>query len=151
MFGSDEKIDALNSILISIIDRRIPTKVIKSKFKDRVWFNDDCRQAYNDKQTAYKLWSRNRSQLCWDNFVRVRSEANIVYAAAEADYRQHLKFSLSGVSQPHKWWSTLKNFLFGVDSALPPLRKADGSVAFDPSIKARNYFPYRQSFCCRIT
>ena len=135
MFGSDEKIDALNSILISIIDRRIPTKVIKSKFKDRVWFNDDCRQAYNDKQTAYKLWSRNRSQLSWDNFVRVRSEANIVYAAAEADYRQHLKFSLSGVSQPHKWWSTLKNFLFGVDSALPPLRKADGSVAFDPSIK----------------
>ena len=78
----------------------------------------------------------------------MRSEANIVYAAAEADYRQHLKFSLSGVSQPHKWWSTLKNFLFGVDSALPPLCKADGSVAFDPSIKARILSEVFQSKQC---
>ena len=112
VFRSEDKVGALNSVLINIINRRIPTKVIMSKFKDKVWFDDDCRRAYNDKQTAYKLWAQNRSTLCWDNFVRVRSEANIVYAAAEADYRQHLKNNLSGISQPHKWWSTLKNFFW---------------------------------------
>ena len=48
-----------------------------------------------------------------------------------------MKSTLSGASQPHKWWSTLKNFIFGVDSALPPLRRSDGSVTFDPSIKAQ--------------
>ena len=136
IYNSNTRIGALNSSLLNIINCRIPTKVIKSRLKDKVWFNDDCRRAFHEKQTAYKLWSRNRSQFCWDNFVRIRSETQLVYASAELNYREHLQSTLASASQPHKWWSALKSFLFGVESALPPLRKEDGSVAFDPAVKA---------------
>ena len=137
IYSSNNQIESLNSALLNIISRRIPTKVIKNRLKDKAWFNDDCRRAFNNKQTAYKFWSQNKSQFCWNNFVIARTEAQVVYASAEAEYRRHLQNTLSGASQPHKWWSTLKSFLFGVESALPPLRKADGSITFDPNIKAQ--------------
>ena len=44
--------------------------------------------------------------------------------------------SFSTAMHPHKWWSTLKTFLFGVNSSLPPIRTDDGSVTYDPSKKA---------------
>ena len=36
----------------------------------------------------------------------------------------------------HKWWSTLKTALFGVDVAVPPILKPDGSLAHCPKEKA---------------
>ena len=47
-----------------------------------------------------------------------------------------MRVILGNARQPHKWWSTLKSSLFGMDSFLPPLRKTGGDLEFDPGRKA---------------
>ena len=38
-----------------IIVRRIPSRVIKFRIKDKAWFNEDCKRANLAKQEAYQL------------------------------------------------------------------------------------------------
>ena len=131
-----DMVSSLTDTLTNIIGERIPTRILKFRTKDKAWFNDDCRNAYNEKQSAFHLWSNNKSDLCWRNFTRLRAEAQTIYDAAEREYNNSIKETLSSTDQPHKFWSTLKSALFGVDSSMPPLLKADGSVAHCPKEKA---------------
>ena len=41
-----------------------------------------------------------------------------------------------GTTNSHKWWSTLKTALFGVDVTVPPLLRPDGSLTHCPKEKA---------------
>ena len=58
IFNSNDPVSALNTCLIEILRRRVPSKIIKSRLKDKAWFDNDCKRAYNDKQAAYHLWRR---------------------------------------------------------------------------------------------
>ena len=44
--------------------------------------------------------------------------------------------TLIGTTNSHKWWSTLKTAVFGVDVAVPPLLRPDGSLTLCPKEKA---------------
>ena len=89
------------------------------------------------KQEAYQLWRRNRSDITWNNYVNLRNTAQETYAAAEKDYNDQLSETpLSGTTDSHKWWSTLKTALFGVDVAVPLLLRPDGSLTHCPEEKA---------------
>ncbi|KAK3894304.1 hypothetical protein Pcinc_001927 [Petrolisthes cinctipes] len=145
---SDDPVSSLNNSLLEILNRRVPSKLIKSRIKDKAWFDDDCKRAFNNKQAAYHRWRRGRNQLLWDDYIHLRSVAQRVYSNAERDYNSHLQEVLAGATQPHKWWASLKASLFGIDSSMPPLRDSDGSVSFDPLIKANmlsNIFIGKQS------
>ena len=97
--------------------------MIRFRIREKVWFNDECRRAYSDKQQAYKLWSRDKkSRTLQTNYTRLRSRAMHIYAEAELEYNNSLKTSLTNASCSHKWWSTLKKSQFGSESSLPPLR-----------------------------
>ena len=133
IYNASSPIDELNSVLDAILSRRVPTRIIKRRMRDKAWFNGACVDAFNNKQDAYRLWSRNRSRTLWDNYVRQRRRAQSVYSDAQQEYNNSLRVSLSGETQSHRWWSSLKSFLFGVDTALPPIRRNDGSLAYDPS------------------
>lgn len=148
IFKSDDPVQALNTSLLDILHRRVPSRIIRSRIKDKAWFNNDCRRAFDNKQTAYHLWKRNRTPLLWENYVTLRAQAQRVYSAAERDYNLHLQEILAGATQPHKWWASLKSSLFGIDSSMPPLSNSDGSVSFDPERKANifsNVFISKQS------
>ena len=136
IYRNDDVASCLNDHLVNIIERRVPSRILRFRVKDKAWFNDECRRAYNEKQSAYRLWSNNRSDLCWRNFTRLRAEAQSIYDAAERDYNNSVKETLSSTNQPHKWWTTLKTALFGADSTMPPLRKADGSITYCSKEKA---------------
>ena len=136
IYNSPCPITALNSRFLDMKRRYVPMKVLKARSHDKAWFNDQCRQAYRDKHTAYNLWSDNRSRLCWENYVEMRNSANNIYKAAEEQYNTHLKDVLAGASQPHTWWSALKSSLFGVEPSIPPLLKPDGSITYNPLDKA---------------
>ena len=133
IYKSPDPAIELNNILSSIIDRRVPTKTIRRRLSDKAWFNEDCVNAFNDKQSAYRLWTRNRSRLLWDNYVQQRRHAQYVFGIAHTEYNNGIRESLLTASHPRKWWSTLKTFLFGVNTSLPPIRTEDGSVTADPS------------------
>ena len=61
-------------------ERFVPTKMIHVRNKDKPWFNDDCRLAFDIKQGAHIWWTRERSRVNWDEFVHYQSRANAVYA-----------------------------------------------------------------------
>ena len=77
---------------------------------DKAWFDDECRSAYQDKQEAYGLWSRNRSPLLWENFERLWDHTETVYVNAQTDYNNRIRASLADEAQPMKWLSSLKEF-----------------------------------------
>ena len=52
-----------------VVERFVPTKVIHVCNKDKPWFNEDCRFAFDIKQRAHLLWTRDRSRVNWDEFV----------------------------------------------------------------------------------
>ena len=80
--------------------------------------------------------------------MQLRSAAQEVYAFAEREFNHGIKETLLGATQPHKWWSTLKSALFGVDDGMPPLLKPDGSLTHCPKEKGTlfaNVFDGKQS------
>ena len=53
-----------------------------------------------------------------------------------------------GITQSHKWWSTLKSALFGNKDGMPPILKPDGSLTHCPrekSVLFSNVFDEKQS------
>ena len=58
IYRAESPIDALNNVLLEISNRRIPTRILRSRSGDKVWFNDECRRVQREKQDAYGIWSR---------------------------------------------------------------------------------------------
>ena len=148
IYRHDNVVDCLNSHLTPIIERRVPSRTLHLRIKDKSWFNDDCRHAYHLKHEAYNLWRRNQSHFTWQNYVTLRAEAQTIYAQAEKVYNDGLKNVLSETHDAHKYWSTIKSALFGVDVTIPPLLKHDGSLTHNPKEKAEllaNIFDSKQN------
>ena len=131
-----DPISSLGPALLSIIERRVPSCILQFRMKDKSWFDDDCRRALQEKQEAYFYWRHNRSDFTWDNYTRLRAQAQAVYVSAERNYNEGIREKLLGVVNPHRWWSTFKSALFGVDQTGPPLLKPDGTLAYCPKEKA---------------
>ena len=51
--------------------------------KDKPWFNDHCRRAFDLKQEAHLRWTGDRSQVNWEEFVRCHVRANEIYSEAK--------------------------------------------------------------------
>ena len=132
MYHLEDTIEPLNAAFVELIDRHIPSRVTTFRNKDKAWFNDNCRRAFLEKQEAFNLWRRNKSDFTWNNYVRLRSDAIEVYKVAEREYNRGVKETLENAVQSHKWWGTLKSALFGIDDGMPPLLKPNGSLAYSP-------------------
>ena len=116
--------------LFLVVERFVPTKVICVNNKDKPWFNNDCRLAFDIKQEAHLRWTRDRSRVNWDEFVHYQRRANAVYAEAMSQFSVRSRNVLMNGQCPHQWWSTLKSAVFGSssDSPLPPLIGAGGGL-----------------------
>ena len=51
--------------------------------KDKPWFDDQCRHAFDLKQEAHLRWTRNHSQVNREEFVRCHVSANGTYSEAK--------------------------------------------------------------------
>ena len=69
VYNSLNPVSELNKVITSLIDRRVPSKVIKHKVNDKALFNEDCVNAFHNKQNAYRLWSQNRSLYLWEEYA----------------------------------------------------------------------------------
>ena len=96
--------------------------------KDKPWFDDQCRHAFGLKQDDHLRWTRDRSRVNWDEFVRCQVRANETYSEAKRQFSDRNGDVLINVQSPHKWWSTLKSAVFGSNSSLPPLVSEGGGM-----------------------
>ena len=69
IWSADNPVERLNVHLSLLVERVIPTKVIRERIKDKLWFNGDCRRAFYLKKEAHLQWIRDRSPVNWDEFV----------------------------------------------------------------------------------
>ena len=118
----------MNEHLSLLAERYVPTKIIRVCNKDKPWFDDLCRRAFDLKQEAHLRWTRDRSQVNWEEFVRCQVRANEAYSEAKHQFSVRNIDALINVHSLHKWWSTLKSAVFCSSSSLPPLVGPGGGL-----------------------
>ena len=99
---SDDPIEVLNEHLSLLVGRYVPTKVIRVRNKDKSWFDDQCRHAFNLKQEAHLRWTRDRSRVNWEEIVRCQVRANETYSEAKSQFSDRNMDVLMNVESPHK-------------------------------------------------
>ena len=116
--------------------------------KDKPWFDDQCRHAFGLKQEAHLWWTRDRSRVNWEQFVRYQVRANETYSEAKRQFSDRNRDVFMNVQSPRKWWSTLKSAVFGSSSSLPPLVSEGGGLVCESVGKAdllSDHFDSKQS------
>ena len=113
IWSADNPADWLIVHLSLLVERFVPTKVIRVRNKDKPWFNDDCRRAFYLKQEAHLRWTVIAFPVNWDEFVHYQRRANAVYAEAMRQFSARSRDVLMNAQCPHKWLSTLKSAVFG--------------------------------------
>ena len=57
IWSADNPVEKLNVHLSLLVERFVPIKAIRVCHKDKPWFNDDCRHAFDLKQEANLRWT----------------------------------------------------------------------------------------------
>ena len=119
---SDNHVEVLNEHLSLLVSRMT---------------NDDqCRHAFSLTLEAHLRWTRDRSRVNWEEFVRCQVRANETYSEAKRQFSDRNRDVLIDVQSPHKWWSTLKSAVFGSSSSLPLLVSEGGGLVCESVSKA---------------
>ena len=103
IWSSDNPVEVLNEHLSILVGRYVPTKIIRVRNKDKPWFNDLCRRAFDLEQEAHLRWTRDRSRVNWEEFVRCHVRANETYSEAKHQFSVRNIDVLMNVQSPHKW------------------------------------------------
>ena len=80
-----------------LVERFVPTNVIRMCNKNKPWFNDDCWLAFDIKQDSHLQWTR----VNWDEFVYYQRRANAVYAEAMRQFSVRSRDVLMNSQCPH--------------------------------------------------
>ena len=78
--SDDNPVERLNVHLSLLVERFVPTKVIRVRNKHKPWFDVDCRLAFDIKEGAHLRWARDRSRVNRYEFVHYQRRVNSVYA-----------------------------------------------------------------------
>ena len=65
--------EVLNEHLSLLVGSYVPTKIIRVRNKDKPWFDDQCRRAFDLKQEAHLRWTRDRSRVNLKSLFPVKS------------------------------------------------------------------------------
>ena len=104
IWSSDNPVDVLSEHLSQLVGRYEPAKIIRVRNKDKPWFNDLCRRAFDLKQEAHLRWTSDRSQVNWEEFGHCQVRANETYLEAKHQFSVRNIDVLMNVQSPHKWW-----------------------------------------------
>ena len=68
-WSADNHVEILNVHLSLLVERLVLTKVIRVRNKDKSWFYDDCRRAFDVKQEAHLRWTRDRARVKMSSYI----------------------------------------------------------------------------------
>ena len=133
---ADNPVEVLNEHLSLLVGRYVPTKVIRVRNKDKPFFYDQCRHAFGLTQEAHLQWTRDRSRVNWEEFVRCQVKANETYSESKRQFSDRNRAVLMNVQSSHKWRATRKSAVFGTSSSLPLLVSEGGGQVCESVGKA---------------
>ena len=102
IWSADNPVEVLNEHLLLLVGRFVPTKVILVRNKDKSWFDDQCRHAFGLKQEAHLRWTRDRSRVNWEEFVRCQVRGNETCSEDKRQYSARNNDVLMNAQSPHK-------------------------------------------------
>ena len=79
IWSADNLVEVLNEHLLLQVGGFVPTKVIRVRNKDKIWFDNQCSHAFDLKLKAHLRWTRDRSWDNWKEFVHSQVRANESY------------------------------------------------------------------------
>ena len=97
----DNPVEVLNEHLSLLVGRYVPTKVIRVRNKDKPWFDDQCRHAFDLKQEAHLRWTHDCSRVNWEEFVCCQVRANETYLEEKRQFSVKNRDVLMNVQSPH--------------------------------------------------
>ena len=100
IWSADNHVDVLNEHLSLLVGRYVPTKVIRVRNKDKPWFDDQCRRAFDLKQEAHLRWTRDRSRVNWEEYVRCQVRTREAYSVAKHLFSVRNKEVLMSAQSP---------------------------------------------------
>ena len=100
---------------------RVPKRTIMVRTGDKPWFDDQCILAHCAKQREYRVWSRSRRRMDWEDNRVSRHHGQHVHVEAERAFNEQSRALITIAQNPRIWWSTVKTAVFGASSSLPPL------------------------------
>ena len=95
-------VEVLNEYLSLLVERYVPTKIIRVRNKDKPWFDDQCRYAFSQNQEAHLRWTSDRSRVNWEEYVHFQVIANEIYSEAERQISVRNRDVLMNARSPHK-------------------------------------------------
>ena len=119
-------VSSLSEALLRVIRDRVPKRTIVVRARDKPWFDGQCALAHCEKQRAYKVCSRSRTQADWEEHRVMLRRAQLVYGDAERSFTERSKSLLTNTPNSRKWWSTVKTAVFDAISSLPSLLDRGG-------------------------
>ena len=54
--------------------------------RDKPWFDNQCRRAFDLKQEVHLWWPRDRSRINWEEYVHCQVRANGTYSEAKRQF-----------------------------------------------------------------
>ena len=74
IWSFDNPVEVLNEHLSLLVGRYVPTKIICVRNKDKPWFDDQCRRAFDLKHEAHLRWTHDRSRVIGKSLFAVKLE-----------------------------------------------------------------------------
>ena len=115
---ADNPVEVVNEHLSLLVGLYVRINVIRVRNKEKNWVR---RHLFCLKMGAHLGWTRDRSRVNWEEFVRCRVRAIETYSEAKRQFSDRNRDVLMNVESLHKWWSTLKPAVLGSSWSLPPL------------------------------
>ena len=85
--------------------------------KHKPWFDYQCRHAFSLTHEAHLRWTRDRSRVNWEEFIRCQVRANEAYSEAKRQFNDRNRVVLRN-----------KSAVFGTSSSLPSLVGEGGGL-----------------------
>lgn len=127
----DDQVNGLTSTILSLQELYIPNHTFTVKPLYQPWFGYECRKAANEKSKTWKHYKRHPTHHNKARHKEACDTMRRVQQFAQQRWQEVLSSKLSGRAIGSKsWWATLKEQQ-GVSPGnhIPPLNKADGSIA----------------------
>ena len=99
---ADNPDEVLNEHLSLLVGRYVKPNVIRVCNKDKPWFDNQCRNAFDLKQVAHLWWTHDHSRVSWEEFIRCQVRANETYSEVKHQFSDRNRAVLMNVQSPHK-------------------------------------------------
>ena len=124
IWSADNPVEVLNKHLLLLVGRFVRTKVIRLRNKDKPWFDDQFCMFLASSRRLIFLGPVIAFGITEESLSIVT--ANETYSEEKHQFSARNRDVLMNAQSHHKWWSTLKTAVFGLNLSLPSLVDGGG-------------------------